>query len=165
MLLDERNLDDKITVQNYLFSPIGYLWGGKFRKNIFLLLSYWCICIICLLQYERYLFGYVIIWNYNPFKQYVCLVLGFCHHIIGHDTCFNLGRYTQYWWHRCGMWVVTKYFSILKNANNVRSDMTDMWEINKIFVTLHCYTYRLSIIDDCSEHAWSIMVWTRSLVE
>lgn len=77
MLLDERNLDDKITVQNYLFSPIGYLWGGKFRKNIFPLLSYWCICIICLLQYERYLFGYVIIWNDNPFKQYVCLVLVF----------------------------------------------------------------------------------------
>ena len=35
MLLDERNLDDKITVQNYLFSPIGYLWGGKFRKIFF----------------------------------------------------------------------------------------------------------------------------------
>ena len=40
MLLDERNLDDKIMVQNYLFSPIGYLCGGKFWKNIFLLLSY-----------------------------------------------------------------------------------------------------------------------------
>ena len=77
MLLDERNLDDKITVQNYLFSPIGYLWGGKFWKNIFPLLSYWCMCIIRLLQYERYFFGYVIIWNDNPFKQYVCLVLDF----------------------------------------------------------------------------------------
>lgn len=32
---------------------------------------------VCLLQYERYLFGYVIIWNDNPFKQYVCLVLVF----------------------------------------------------------------------------------------
>ena len=35
MLLDERNLDDKITVQNYLLSPIGYLWGGKFREIFF----------------------------------------------------------------------------------------------------------------------------------
>ena len=35
MLLDERNLDDKITVQNYLFSPIGYLWGGNFGKIFF----------------------------------------------------------------------------------------------------------------------------------
>ena len=29
------------------------------------------------MQYERYFFGYVIIWNDNPFKQYVCLVLAF----------------------------------------------------------------------------------------
>ena len=35
------------------------------------------MCIIRLLQYERYFFGYVIIWNDNPFKQYVCLVLDF----------------------------------------------------------------------------------------